>query len=201
MSTLAPSPNPLFDFHAAYMAKRQAALEAGEVLDEDDSHHRLQACRKSAWAVPTPEAIEMVCRFSPAGVVSMGAGLGYWEHFVQAEGVPVIAFDRLDYPNRWCAGIEYLRFPVRRGEPPTLRNASSKRTLLLCWPPHNSEMAADALKYYAGKTVVYVGEPAGRFCAEPGFFRALEAGFECVERVALPSWPSAEDDLSVWVKR
>jgi len=86
---------------------------------------------KFSFSIPSEEAIETIATFAPKGVVSAGAGTGYWAYLLRSrlEGRPVIAFDANDaYPE----GLRYV--DIVTAGPEFLSGASSDLGLLLAWP-------------------------------------------------------------------
>ncbi|HEY9555824.1 MAG TPA: hypothetical protein VIR58_03755 [Acidimicrobiales bacterium] len=123
--------------------------------------------RRYAYGVPTEEALDAIAAVSPAGVVELGAGSGYWARLLHERGVDVVAYDRWPPPssdNRFVDDVTPW-FPVRSGDE-TVVAGHADRTLLLVWPTKNEVWPADALtRFHAagGTTVVFVGEgPGGR---------------------------------------
>jgi hypothetical protein len=74
------------------------------------------------------------------------------------------------------------------------------RTLMLCWPPYDTPMAAMALRRFKGDTVVYIGEGGGGATGDGDFHEMLER-WEEVELVALPQWPGIRDYLYVYSRK
>ena len=132
--------------------------------------------RTYAWGVPSAEALQAIADASPHGVVEVGAGTGYWAHLLELEhGTSVSAFDVSPCQLGDINGFHAL---ANVGNVIPFANVSSggaevaalypQRTLLLCWPPRESDgsgtgerdvamMACDALNHYTGETVAYVG--------------------------------------------
>ena len=50
--------------------------------------------RMYSWGVPTEEALKAIIDVSPAGVVEVGAGTGYWAMLLHTRGVDIVAYDR-----------------------------------------------------------------------------------------------------------
>src|SRR5260370_9456575 len=75
----------------------------------------------------------------------------------------------------------------------------SDRTLFLCWPPWNSDMASNSLSYYKGSCIIYVGEWMGG-CVNPQFFLLLNMHFEAVETIAIPQWFMRTDSESIFLR-
>ena len=84
-----------------------------------------------AWAVPTPEALQIIAKYQP--LIEMGAGTGYWAYLLQQIGVDIEAYDIFPYSNRWC---KRKWFNIKMGVPKILRWQSYKKNLFLCWPPY-----------------------------------------------------------------
>jgi SAM-dependent methyltransferase len=160
---------------------------------------REENARRYAWAVPTDEALAAVARRSP--LVEVGAGTGYWAALLARLGVDVVAYDAAPPPaaNHWHAGASCW-FPVEQGGPEKV-DLHPDRALFLCWPPYDDPMAADALRRYAGQTVIFVGEGGGGCTADEAFHDQLERDFAEVERVALPQWEGIHDCLSILVRK
>ena len=131
--------------------------------------------RAYAWGVPNEAALQAIVDVSPRGVVEIGAGTGYWAHLLMKRGCSVRAFDAAPMQESDLNGFHALAHSgnalpftrVHRGgaEAAALH---PERTLLLCWPPRESDgsgtgerdvamMAQDALAHYSGGMVAYVG--------------------------------------------
>ena len=91
-----------------------------------------------AFALPSEAALAAVARWSPGGVVELGAGEGLWAWLLRRRGVAVHAFDAvtsLPYDGSWDA-------TVRAGGPMEAA-CHPGCSLLLCWPPLELECAID----------------------------------------------------------
>jgi hypothetical protein len=154
-----------------------------------------------------------IARWAPAGVVEVGAGLGWWARRLADAGVDVVAVDL--EPDRWF-GDAAPWFPVTPGDH-TVVDDHADRCLLLVWPTLGETWPADALERFAGDHVAYVGEGPGgrtgdeRFLAVLGeldrcYHHALglpdvactcdvRPRFRAVERVAIPTWDGFDDEL------
>lgn len=166
----------------SYIAVPGAGLRAHAI--------RRDLCHRYAFAIPSDEALDLIAPYSP--IVEIGAGTGYWAHLLRQRGAVVRAYD--------------VR-PRRRSFAPVLRGRARKakqfsdHALMLCWPPLNDPMAANALALYRGSTVIYIGEDAGGCCATDAFFEALEVGWRQVADCPLPQWDGIHDTLSIWRRR
>ena len=113
-----------------------------------------------SWAVPTEEALDAIAAVAP--IVEVGAGTGYWARLLRDRGVDVVAYDVAPPGGRalngWHSGATASTWTdVLRGD--AWRAASHPdRTLMVCWPPYGTPMAATALSAYRGDRVVYIGE-------------------------------------------
>ncbi len=158
---------------------------------------RHELVRRYAWAVPSEEVIRQIAAYGP--IIEVGAGTGYWASLLSQAGADVMAFD-LDpagpeNATRFHEAVSY--FPVLPGGP-EVADRYPERALLLCWPPYESSMAADALRHYQGHTVIYVGEGPGGCTADDEFHRLLDERFSLIERLGIPRWESMDDDVRVY---
>jgi hypothetical protein len=192
--------------------------------DRDDARRQLIA--KYGFAIPTDQALEAIGRCSPAGVVEIGAGTGYWARALQLRGVDVAAFDVHPPPspqNPWFAGTQPWH-AVQRGDHDVV-GSLPERTLLIVWPTKNEIWPALAVERYheaGGSCVVYVGEGPGRHTGDDVFHALLgelttcaqcrygstaspcicgvEARWRRIQTIALPHWPGYDDDLRIYAR-
>jgi hypothetical protein len=139
---------------------------------------RFDLARQYAWGIPTPGDLQWIARcLNGRPVVEVGAGTGYWASQLSQHDVDVVAFDVRagDDDNPWCDPVQY--HPVRHGTADQVSEHPT-RALLLCWPPHNDPMAADALRAYGGDLLVYVGVRG--CCANAQFYELLAADWVAV---------------------
>ena len=184
-----------------------AARDAGVIVQEivQDTTQNLEATlspfrarqklvKSHSWAVPTEEAIDAIVRHSPAGVVEIGAGSGYWAALIRARGVGVAAYDTHPYENYQVSG-EWTH--VERGGPLAVVKHPEK-SLFLCWPPYDEPMAHTALTRYKGNVVLYVGEGMYGCTGDHAFHKELGLHWKEVEYVSLPQWPGIHDALFIY---
>ena len=50
--------------------------------------------RMYSWGIPADEALTVIENVSPAGIVEVGAGTGYWAMLLKKRGVDIVAYDR-----------------------------------------------------------------------------------------------------------
>jgi len=163
---------------------------------------RTEWVRLFAWAIPTPEAINLLASYSP--LVEIGAGTGYWARLIAEAGGDILAYDihpprrgkKTRGHNRYHGRIRY--FDVRKGGPSKLRRYPN-RTLFLCWPPYDAPMAWQCLRKYRGRHVAIVSEGEGGCSADDKFWTLLRSsGFRPTVRCDLPQWVGIHDYLAVW---
>jgi hypothetical protein len=168
-----------------------------DMLTELETRHKL--VREFAWAVPTETAINVIVKHSP--IVEMGAGTGYWGRLIAAAGGDITCYDIAPpgvVPNEYKHERQF--YPVRFGSPLTLEKYPD-RTLLLIWPPYKTPMASSCLRAWEGKTLIYIGEGQYGCNADGLFFEILEADFELIEQVDIPSWGHIHDSMFVYQRR
>eukprot|EP00964_Phaeocystis_antarctica_P006448 scaffold3484_cov69-Phaeocystis_antarctica.AAC.7 len=89
-----------------------------------------------AFALPSEAALAAVARWSPGGVVELGAGEGLWAWLLRRRGVAVHAFDAVTscpYDGSWGSTVQ-TGGPMEAACHPGC-------SLLLCWPPLELECA------------------------------------------------------------
>jgi hypothetical protein len=139
-----------------------------------------------AFAIPTRTALEYLCEQGP--LVELGAWKGYWAYELDKRGTDITAYDVDPILDPW--------FPVESGDQDVLLEYGETETLVLCWPPVGP-MAYEALLLHDGD-VIYIGERPGegfKGFADMRFFDVLDARYEHITQIDLPSHPGAKDDL------
>ncbi|WP_194837402.1 hypothetical protein [Nocardia sp. XZ_19_369] len=136
-----------------------------------------------AYAVPSPETIDWMARFSAGKrVLELGAGRGYWAGQLTSRGVDVAAFD-VEPPD----STTNASFPGAAGQLDVWHavgglekfeaELNGDTVLFLCWPPGWGEpMASRALQEFesrGGSRLVFIGEPKGGKTGDDAFFDRL----------------------------
>ena len=170
---------------------------------------REKLTRQYSWAVPSREAIRWIASRCQL-IVEIGAGRGYWANLLVKAGVDVVAYDcAIDQEGEMISnGHHYdqkkgesnnLFFPVQNGWPPYAARHTD-RTLMLCWPPYETNMAAMALKHYCGDRVLYIGEFHG--CnADDSFFEMLDNEWQEIGECEIPTWPGIRDRICLFERK
>lgn len=154
---------------------------------------------KYSWAIPSPEAIQFITEHARQGIVEIGAGVGYWAAQLTKAGISVMAYDVA--PTSISDNIYHQRHeewhPVMLGRADAAA-AHPDRALFLCWPPYTEPMGADALTFYRGDTLIYIGESGGGCCGDDRFHDLLEQQWEEVARCDQHwQWDGIRDTLTV----
>jgi len=173
------------------------------------SIQRNHLCRKYTWCIPDPKSLRLVAKHSMGRIVEIGAGRGYWAWQLSKLGVDVVAYDLrpLDSGiNPWHSHLVHplfgptsiskkSYFHVQKGDAISAR-AHPDRTLMLCWPPYNYDMAYRALNHYKGDRLIYLGEHYG-CCANAKFFERLEEKWKVLHKHECVRWKYIND--AIWV--
>lgn len=204
--------------------ERQETLLAADRVRDFDTVARVFSFRKSyiqkyAHAIPTRSALNTIAAFAP--IIEMAAGTGYWASLLRTQGVDVLTYDK-NPPGQ--PGIETNRFhegarcwtEVRQGDE-SMVDLHPHRTLLMCWPPPNSDMPVQALTRYRGEHFIYIGELPDEdgylYFTHLGkpmrkgvtiitqFFAELRLGWDLLEQVELPQWEICLDNLYVFKRK
>ena len=185
-STPLPVLNPYFELHLLLLRQNIPANDLTQI--------RRKLVASYAWAVPSPDAIQLISEHGP--IIELGAGTGYWQFCLRQMGVDILSYDRNpSAPPHWS--------PVQAGDETVLNDPRSplhQRSLFLCWPPLDEPLAFRALELYRGETVVEIGEPGGGRTGTLDFSQALEARWTPVAKLALPQWPGFRDELRIWTR-
>lgn len=157
-------------------------------------------CRKYAWAIPSPEALDRIAALGP--IVEIGAGTGYWAYLLGEMGVDVLAYD-INPPgpgssNHYHKGVDPWTEVLQGGPEQAIYHP--ERTLLLCWPPYETPMAYEALRAYRGNTVVYIGEGEGGCTGDDSFHDLLHTEWT-VEQFDIPTFDWIHDSLHVCTRK
>jgi hypothetical protein len=182
--------------------------------DFDNYRQREQLVRQYAWAVPSPEALDVLVEYGP--YVEIGAGTGYWASELQKRGVTIEPYDKYppdgyvwseddeivvnnggDIGKSWYHRDFTQHTEVRQGTPDVLKQYDPEWNLFLCWPPM-SDMAAYSLGYHRGKYIAYIGESSGGCTADRMFFRLLDRLYEVEREVNIPQWDGIHDYLTIY---
>lgn len=154
---------------------------------------RMALCLKYSFAIPDADILEEIKIFSEGKVVEIGAGTGYWARMLHDVGVDIIASDIYRDRNDYY-------FPISKVNKETVAKMGH-RTLMLCWPPYDSNMAFDFLSFYSGDRLVYIGESCGGCTANDKFFDELQLKWKLVNEVDVYSWVGICDACYFYVRR
>ncbi|XP_019615932.1 PREDICTED: uncharacterized protein LOC109463529 isoform X1 [Branchiostoma belcheri] len=169
--------------------------------DRDDRTSPLNLQLLFAFSVPSRQALDLIVGLKRP-LVSVGAGVGYWEFLLQQTGCDVLAFDSNElYPE----GLRYI--DVKKGGPEVLVS-HGERVLFLAWPDadESSTLSTDCLNHYKGDAIIHVGELFGETLSSNPWGQStsrefqlnLGEHFRCVTRMQLPNWPGHMDTLTLW---
>jgi len=166
-------------------------------------HLRNELIPQYSFAIPDGEALQVIKRYSPNGVLEIGAGTGYWAKLLTELGADVVAYDSRE--GKYSFGVELIRgryHPVIQGtHMDALQKENHGRTLLLVWPDYEGSWADEALRLYRGQVVAYVGEGDGGCTADDAFHRRLYQEFEIVDESRIPQWWGIHDRLYIYRRK
>lgn len=156
--------------------------------------------RKYSWAVPNEEALATIMKYG--AIVEIGAGTGYWAALLRQRGANLIAYDshlaetgRNSFVFKGHSWTDVL--------PGTEAAAAyhPDRSLMLCWPPENDQMAYLALKSYKGGILIYVGEEPSGCTADKNFHELVRNEWQLKQRIDLPRWHLLHDSVYVYSRK
>jgi hypothetical protein len=153
-----------------------------------------------ALAVTSPLALKLIGEFASGGLVEIGAGTGYWKFCLEQLGIEVAAYDLAPVnmaDNRYFTRQTRCWAPVETGDADAVLRHSD-RTLFLCWPPNDNQMAATALKLYTGRRLVYIGEASGTRTGNEQFRNRLGRHWRLERAIDIPRWAAHNDRLFLY---
>ena len=171
---------------------------------------RQEIIRGFAHTLPDPDTVSFVVstllgwhwKGEADGVVSIGAGTGYWEALIALSGFRVDAFDVAPpdrQPNEYHdTGTAY--YPIELGGPETAAGFP-KRVLMMAWPPPG-RLAIEALIAYSGKYLLYMGamlDPEQN--GDDEFFLELLRNWEMVAGIEPVRWQGSRDFVIFFKRR
>ena len=155
--------------------------------------------KRFSYVLPEPHLLQAVWRHSP--LVELGAGTGYWTYMLRTMGADVVAYDIAP-----IGGLRENRYhPEARAWTDVIDgdlqilSRHRDRCLFICWPPTYSALW-EALRFYRGEWVIYIGDHGGRTARLAG----LEEAFRRIElhpAVAMDPAPGRPAELGVWRRR
>lgn len=190
--------------------------------------------RLFSWGVPTSDALNFVqLAVDQENMLEVGAGTGYWASLLRQQNVYIIPTDVHPCHVQGTNGFHCLHSGnvppfcrVLKGRPAILRKLVDFRYLFICWPPREQDfwlpsleftnMAFNALKYFRGETLLFVGEGFSQFqrvkyrsccsaaahhrcsTAGPAFNHTVLADWRNKGQAVTPKWPGAADTLTLW---
>lgn len=166
----------------------------------------------NAWSVPTMSALHRLA--SEAPLVEVGGGNGLWAAALrECLAVDIVCLDTSEWDAKYAVRSDDVPMmgSVQEGGPEQLQ-AHSERTLVLMRQDceGRGDFGAACLRNYAGAALVLVGEWPGSTYGlvnawgqsfSKDFVAAVEADFELLDRLQLPCWPLAADEVMIWRRR
>lgn len=135
-------------------------------------------CSKYSWTVTDPATVEFVRDHAGPMLVDPLAGSGWWAYLLEQDHVDVLASDANPPDgtdaNTWHRGGAHLPL-LRLDAVDAVERGGPLRTLLLSWPPYDSDIGAQILAAYRGSRIIYIGEGWGGCCGDDGMFQQFES--------------------------
>lgn len=172
-------------------------------------------CGEYAWAIPDPDSLDFVAQHLQARAVEIGAGTGYFAWQLSQLGVDILAYDlfppqhtgenhyhspRTSDERTLIGETRHVFYDVRSGNH-LIATKHPERTLFLCWPPYNDDMAFLTLQAYTGKRVVYIGEGDGGCTGDDDFHALLAHEWEEIADHKPVQWWGIHDYITVYERQ
>ncbi|KAG1653853.1 hypothetical protein FOA52_009083 [Chlamydomonas sp. UWO 241] len=173
----------------------QVDLQAQIILfGVDTPNARRSYLEKYGCTKWSDSALAAIKRHSP--LIEIGAGHGHWQAALTAAGADCLSFD-----DNSALPMNGMPNPgkVAKGDESEVRK-HRRRTLLLVYPGPDS-MAANSLKAYKGRHLLYVGESKGGINADGVFFDALENEWDMVGVEEVEPFPEGYERLYIFRRK
>ena len=142
---------------------------------------RFALCSEFSWTVTNPVTVGFVRTHAGRAVNDPLAGSGWWAWLLEQAGASVIASD-INPPdgtptNNWHRGGTHVEV-ARMDAAEAVTMGGAPWTLLLSWPPFDSDVGERMLRAYTGSRVIYIGEGYGGCCGNDAMFEAFEQNWQ-----------------------
>ena len=154
--------------------------------------------RKYGYSIPTQKALDTIKSYSP--IIEIGAGHGYWASLLRKISTDIIAYDNFSWFEKKILLKDRLFTEVQKGDYRKIPK-HPERTLFICWPPPESDMACDCIKTYKGLFFIFIGEKKGGCTANENFYNYLYTEFIMIKKLEIPCWPDFFDFMAVYKRK
>jgi hypothetical protein len=178
---------------------RAAGLRVEFVVDRDP--HDVAA--RFSWTITSPGTVRFVRDHCGPRVVDPLAGTGWWAFLLGRIGVDVVASDVAPSDQRDESSYRHPTWvPVVQANGAERTTAYGRdRTLLLGWPPIDSQVGRDVLAAYTGNRVIYMGESRGGCCGTSDLFEVLDERWKQVADHLPVRWHGYTDLVRVFERK
>lgn len=168
-----------------------------------DSQARRDFRQKYGWAVPNREAAAAILAFAGGDpILEVMAGTGLWARVLADAGATITATDwKNHHTYLWVGRHAPCYYKVERLTACKAIEKYPHPVLMMCWPPYNEPVAAEALAAFKGDRVVYIGEGEGGCTGDDTLHKAFETEWELDAIVATPQWPALHDGLFLYRRK
>jgi hypothetical protein len=160
------------------------------------------AIHRYGFSVLDKAGLDLIKKYSPEGVVEVGAGSGYLAMLLGYLDVPVAAYD--SYTGKYRNSFEFgahAKVEKANHKKALKDGAHKEKTLLLSWPDYSTGWPAETLSLYKGDVVAYIGEGDGGCTGDDKFHETLAKEWECVEERSIPVWWGIHDRLYIFKRK
>lgn len=144
------------------------------------SGKRGKLTKKFGWTIPNEQVIEFLTRESKESpLFEIGAGNGYLSYEIQNNGGNTVPIDIATSRNEW---VEVQKMSYENLNP---KNVSH---IILPWPPANSSMGEECIRYLNPDVVYFIGKDESNVTGTKKFHKILQKKYTCSKKLTLPSW-------------
>ena len=186
-------------------------------MREEEFYRRHNFTSRYGWAVPSREAFGKLKEWiGDRKVIEIGGGRGLWSRLLRGMGVnvevsdPYAAIENKFLKDRSIdakdKGSDHTWTEVQRmsGDEHAAMGGAGD-VLMMIWPYFESEgekdWQAEALKRFAGRKFIFVGEHQGGATGTPGLWEELESSWKHVGAIQIPQWDMIRDVVHLYEKK
>ena len=148
--------------------------------------------------VPDKIAINAIINFYKNNKINylleLGSGLGLWAALLIKGGLTVKATDKKGKTEPYT-DIEQLQAID------AVEKYQDADCLFICWPAYNKSYAADSVKLFNGKYIIYIGEGREGCTANDEFFDILEKDWIREQMLDIKNWWGIHDRMRFYARK
>jgi hypothetical protein len=164
-----------------------------------DHHMRRLFNFKLSWSIPSEYAVDCIIKFinKHGSALEVGAGHGLWAFLIK-KGANIIATDS-NISHGSTSKNKFIE--VVEMDHKTAIATYPTEVLFMSWPSYDDKFAAESLRVFLGKYLIYIGEDVGGCTADDEFFEIIGDEWELIQCIDIPQWNGIHDTLNFYERK